>query len=111
MSRNCPNCGAPIEGAKCQYCGTLLLDFADIDIDKPTYVRIKLHNQVVMVKARVDNISFTEEGDDCCFYADSKPYYIARPAVQHISMDMTVLADAEGILARTKKVSGSITSK
>lgn len=105
MSRNCPNCGAPIEGAKCQYCGTLLLDFADIDIDKPAFVRIKLHNQVVMVKAKVDSISFTEESDDCYFYADSIPCYIARPAVHHISMDMTVLADAEGILARAKKVS------
>lgn len=25
--KNCPNCGAPIETAKCPYCGTLFIDF------------------------------------------------------------------------------------
>lgn len=27
-SKNCPNCGAPIETEKCPYCGTIFLDFA-----------------------------------------------------------------------------------
>ena len=27
-SKNCPNCGAPIETEKCPYCGTMFLDFA-----------------------------------------------------------------------------------
>ena len=32
---NCPNCGAPIEGEICQYCGTVFVDMAVIDTKKP----------------------------------------------------------------------------
>lgn len=40
---NCPNCGAPIDTDKCPYCGTVFIDFASIDADRPFYMKI-LHN-------------------------------------------------------------------
>lgn len=47
---NCPNCGAPITGFKCEYCGTQFYNFADIDLYKPCYARVKLDNRIVFVK-------------------------------------------------------------
>lgn len=38
---NCPNCAAPITGDRCEYCGTLFLDFSCIPIDEPFYLRIR----------------------------------------------------------------------
>ena len=41
-SKNCPNCGAPIETEKCPYCGTVFLDFAAMDADQPFYMKVKM---------------------------------------------------------------------
>lgn len=38
---NCPNCGAPIESHKCQYCGTVIFDFAAIEVGKPIWISLK----------------------------------------------------------------------
>lgn len=38
---NCPNCGAPIESHKCQYCGTVIFDFASIEVGKPIWISVK----------------------------------------------------------------------
>ena len=43
---NCPNCGAPITGYKCAYCGTQFFDFADIDMNKKGYLRIKIDGKL-----------------------------------------------------------------
>lgn len=38
---NCPNCAAPIIGDRCEYCGTLFLDFSYIPLDEPFYLRVR----------------------------------------------------------------------
>lgn len=45
---NCPNCGAPIIGTECPYCGTVFYDFATLDSMKPTYVRMKWHGVIIV---------------------------------------------------------------
>ena len=105
MSRNCPNCGAPIEGVKCPYCGTLLLDFADIDTSKPTFVRIKMDNRIFMVKVRVDDLTFQQSNDESVFYADSMPQFVVRKPELRIGLQMTALYDEDGIILRRKDLS------
>lgn len=39
---NCPNCGAPLNGSKCEYCGTITND-VDAEI-----ARIELEKQSIM---------------------------------------------------------------
>ena len=43
MSRNCPNCGAPLDNnyCKCPYCGTLYYDLTVLDDDVPCYVKFR----------------------------------------------------------------------
>lgn len=40
----CPVCGAPVDGYKCEYCGCVIYDFALIDTDHPTYLRMRIKN-------------------------------------------------------------------
>jgi len=37
---NCPNCGAPIDGHKCKYCGTVIFDFAQIKMGEPCWIAL-----------------------------------------------------------------------
>lgn len=45
---NCPNCGAPISGIKCEYCGTLFFDMADVELYKDGFLRLKIDDKVML---------------------------------------------------------------
>lgn len=47
---NCPNCGAPITAEKCAYCGTVILDFAAIQVGAPSYVKFKLGDTYICTR-------------------------------------------------------------
>lgn len=36
---NCPNCGAPITGDRCEYCGTQFIDCTTLRPDKAFYLK------------------------------------------------------------------------
>ena len=38
---NCPNCGAPRTGSKCEYCGTVFFDFTEINLGKRINIQIE----------------------------------------------------------------------
>lgn len=40
----CPVCGAPVDGEKCEYCGCVIYDFANISTDEPRCIRLKIKN-------------------------------------------------------------------
>lgn len=48
----CPNCGAPIEGDKCEYCGTVFVDFGCIDLEQPFVLKFKKGNQIYIYPVR-----------------------------------------------------------
>ena len=60
---NCPNCGAPIASTSCPYCGTTIYDFATLDTNKPTYIRIRYSNNVFICKAVLRSAAFSMESD------------------------------------------------
>lgn len=60
---NCPNCGAPITSEQCPYCGTLFYDFSAIEIGKPCFLKIKLDNNIMLVKAISRNIDINMSSD------------------------------------------------
>ena len=75
-SRNCINCGAPIESEtiKCPYCGTSYFDFTDIDIRSPVILRIKDDDRVVLFKAICSSMCLTVEPEYItCGYDITRP--------------------------------------
>lgn len=44
---NCKNCGAPIEGTKCPYCGTYYYDLTVLDMQHPGIVKINTPHGVL----------------------------------------------------------------
>lgn len=67
---NCPNCGAPIAGSKCEYCGSVFYDWATISMDKPTFIRMNLHGKLVMFKAVMVDLETNEQYSS--YYADNQ---------------------------------------
>ena len=100
---NCPNCGAPIEGVKCAYCGTYFFNIADIEENKPHYIRLNLGGHKMMFNVVASNIEFRQEREMATYYADSQPYFMAQTDVRtHISIDLDVIPDENGIMAMRK---------
>ena len=60
-SKNCPNCGAPIETEKCPYCGTMFIDFATMDADKPFYMKVKQHGKIYILKVEMSSMELRIE--------------------------------------------------
>ena len=63
-SKNCPNCGAPIETEKCPYCGTMFLDFAAMDADQPFYMKVKKDGKIYILKVKMTSMEFKVETND-----------------------------------------------
>ena len=62
---NCPNCGAPITGIQCEYCGTMFYDFAEISDNTPKYLRLDFNGKKIWCKAvmRETNITINYRDD------------------------------------------------
>ena len=60
---NCPNCGAGITGESCEFCGTVIYDFAAIQLGKPSYVKIMYENEIYMFRMIVDDLTIRNEGE------------------------------------------------
>lgn len=58
---NCPNCGAPLTGHKCRYCGAVIFDFAAIEIGKPTWINFKLGERWVLAHVLPESASMRAE--------------------------------------------------
>lgn len=100
MKHNCPNCGAPIEEIKCPYCGTILYDFAALDVNHPTYVRIKVGEDVLTFKARLAFASISMNSCDSCgktMFIDGEPYLTIRDCEIHASLDLDIIPDKNGV--------------
>lgn len=87
-SKNCPNCGAPIESEQCPYCGSIFIDFACLDANKPFYIKVKHNGQIIISKVRLTSIS--THRDYTCLYADSMPT-ITMESGGELDMKFTII--------------------
>lgn len=88
-SKNCPNCGGVIDSERCPYCGTLFIDFACIDADKPFFMKIKRNGVISIVKVAMIGVSARSE--PTYLYADNTPYVMYQSGSTEISLDFIVL--------------------
>ena len=59
---NCPNCGAPISGDRCDYCGTQFIDCTTIRPDKPFYLKFSPDGQnTIISKVYLENLEISME--------------------------------------------------
>ena len=58
---NCPNCGAGITGEKCEFCGTVIYDFAAIQLGKPSFVKLMHNGDIYMLRMIVDDFTLRHE--------------------------------------------------
>lgn len=56
FKKSCPNCGAAIEGDKCQFCGTTFIDFACLDTEQPFYLKFKKNGKIYISKVRLTSL-------------------------------------------------------
>lgn len=87
-SENCPNCGAPISSERCSYCGSVFVDFACMDADKPFYIKIKRGDDVHILKVRLNSVNVTNNtvetyGDPFCV--------IQSVAYRELDMNFSIL--------------------
>ena len=98
MRNNCPNCGAPIEGARCAYCGTIFYDLTNVEIGKRTYLRMKLGDAVNVFEAVPEHINITAAGPQETFYADNEIFKIQRTPEYNVTISFLIRPNKEGIV-------------
>lgn len=99
---NCPNCGAPINGDSCKYCGTVIWDFATIELQKPQWIKVKHDGKIIFVRAMIDNVSMHISSSANSFYADSAIIY-TEPQMD-MDVHLTIMPDEDGIYGKIKEL-------
>lgn len=100
---NCPNCGAPIEGIKCKYCGTLHFDVADICSNHPKYIRIPIGDMNCMFNVIATDIELEQEYNETEFYSDNVRYEVQRTPEMNLKLNLKVVPDDKGIYAMKRE--------
>lgn len=94
---NCPNCGAPIRGAECEYCGTLFYDFAQLEVGKAGYLRLKIGENLLIFKALTTNVNVTQESDETLYF-DNIPVHCFGTTKTTLDISMELMSDDRGVL-------------
>ena len=88
-SKNCPNCGAPIETEKCPYCGTMFLDFAAMDADQPFYMKVKKDGKIYILKVKMSSMELRIEPND--IYDTFGSRLLALTPTSRLTLDFDIL--------------------
>lgn len=99
---NCPNCAAPIHDVECPYCGTLFIDFASMDIDRPFFIRFKYDGMVAEAKVRMQSINVFSEKYALPLQYDlhSPELYISKDPPCNISIDTKTSPMKDGTMLK-----------
>lgn len=64
---NCPNCGGTLDDTgRCQYCGSKVYDFCNIEIGgKSTFLRLKCNDTIVTAKVKATPSLVIRQETDC----------------------------------------------
>ena len=90
--KNCPNCGMPITGEKCEYCGTVFIDWAIIDMDTPVFIKFRHHGRIMRAKCIMSGLDLRcDSPSTSYFYADNQSYSLMEPeAVPEIDIHLYI---------------------
>lgn len=100
---NCPNCGAPLDGVQCRFCGTYMYNIADLSAEKPTFIRVNIAGKWVMLRVLVTEFELCNESEPISFYADDTLLHTVSAPEWTLHMDMRIVPDETGIYARATR--------
>ena len=89
-SKNCPNCGAPIESDKCPYCGTVFIDFAAMDADQPFYMKVKKNGKIYILKVQTNSMELKIEPNYVYDQFGSRMFRFAP--ISSLTLDFDILS-------------------
>ena len=101
----CPQCGAPINGTVCQYCGAVFYDFATLDFHTPTYIKIKHDNMFNVFRAILTNFTIEMHNDAAYLYADNS--VVASALINTdatLDLSMRLVKDDKGVYLCRKEM-------
>ena len=95
MTKTCPNCGAPISGWQCDYCGAAFYDFSSLDVsfDKPIFMRFKHEGKVVETKVRLTKFDVNSSPEYFDLFCDNQKYSCMARVRREIGMSFDVIDD------------------
>lgn len=108
---NCPNCGAPLDGEKCPYCGTTFYDFSSIEDGKPCYIRIRTNalchdgknvSTLITMRAipRIEDITQSLENVNYCGGAGDKKLSMVQNRSLHMGVSFEGMPSDDGSLMK-----------
>lgn len=73
--KNCPNCGQPITGEKCEYCGTVFIDWAVIDMNTPVFIKFRYNGKIMRARCIMSGLDlrYNSPSTEYC-YCDNQIY-------------------------------------
>ena len=102
---NCPNCGAGITGERCEFCGTVIYDFAALEIGAPSFVKIMHNGTIHMFRMIVDEFSMSFERDAVEILSDYRMPFECVTASEHLNVSLNahcVPMDAGALMVQIK---------
>lgn len=62
---NCPNCGAPITGDRCEYCGTLFIDYTVMRPGEPFLIKFSPDGERIFVsEVYLESVNVRQDNSD-----------------------------------------------
>lgn len=96
---NCPNCGAPITGARCEYCGTVFLDFGALSMDEPTYIRLRTGKDYVLFRGIISHCEMEIRHDNQYIRAmDGTAVYVNTTPQYRLSFEAVGAPNEKGVV-------------
>lgn len=99
---NCPNCGAPVTGEKCEYCGTVIYDFSVIDINKPSYIKMRFNDRLFIFCAILRSAVISTENYYERYFCDDLEFCNAPRVDMSISAEFDVI-EKDGVLVTERR--------
>lgn len=95
---NCPNCGAPLTGHKCEYCGAIIFDFASIEVGKPVWINFKVGDRWALAHVLPESVDVhIEPAMENIVYADNKMVdVVSSYALPRITMNFMEVPTNKG---------------
>lgn len=97
---NCPNCGAPINGEKCPFCGTVFIDWAVIDMNNPFYLKFKYRDSITRGRCICEKFAYAIQPDEeiHCSYDNSSMLITPNRLTYTMDIHLRFLPNKDGIV-------------